>query len=79
MEEHKKVVTLLTSLFEIVSFAYEDAEIAGQIQAALASAGTAIEDMDVLIAATTISANATLVTGNAKHFSRIPNVNVISV
>lgn len=74
-----KVVALLQSLYDIISFSSKEAEIAGQIQAKLATSGTLIEDIDVLIAATAISSNATLITGNLKHFSRIPGLELLTV
>jgi tRNA(fMet)-specific endonuclease VapC len=46
------------------------------IKANLETAGTPLDDMDVLIAATALSHNLTLVTNNEKHFSRIPGVAV---
>ena len=44
------------------------------IKANLETAGTPLDDMDLLIAATALSHNLTLVTNNEKHFSRIPGL-----
>ncbi|OGG29855.1 hypothetical protein A2971_01350 [Candidatus Gottesmanbacteria bacterium RIFCSPLOWO2_01_FULL_46_21] len=41
------------------------------IKAALSKRGVLIEDFDLLIAATAITHNLTLVTANTKHFKRI--------
>ena len=46
------------------------------IRASLETAGTPLDDMDLLIAATALSHNLTLVTNNEKHFSRIPGLSV---
>lgn len=43
----------------------------GEIKADLESQGLRLADADVLIAATAIEFDMTLVTGNTKHFSRI--------
>ena len=46
------------------------------LKADLQSAGTPLDDMDLLIAATALSHNLTLVTNNEKHFSRVPGLAV---
>ncbi len=38
--------------------------------------GQAIDDFDILIAATAIDSNITVVTDNEKHFNRIPNLKI---
>lgn len=64
----------LESLFGIIPFASEEAEIAGQIRSKLSVKGERIGDLDVLIAASAISVQATLLTKNLKHFSRVENL-----
>lgn len=46
------------------------------IRANLETAGTPLDDMDLLIAATALSHNLTLVSNNKKHFSRIAGLSV---
>lgn len=46
------------------------------IRASLDTAGMRLDDMDLLIGATALSHNLTLVTNNEKHFSRIPGLSV---
>ncbi|MFP4207006.1 MAG: type II toxin-antitoxin system VapC family toxin [Spirochaetaceae bacterium] len=48
------------------------------IKADLQVAGTPLDDMDLLIAATSLSHNLTLVTNNDKHFSRIPGLSLVN-
>lgn len=67
---------LLSKLFAIIPFDSKQAEVAGQIRAALSLRGSLIGDLDVLIAAAAISQNATLVTKNPTHFSKIPGLQV---
>ena len=42
----------------------------GDLKAALEKSGTRVDDADIIIAATAICNDATLATGNVKHFSR---------
>jgi tRNA(fMet)-specific endonuclease VapC len=46
----------------------------GDIKADLRKKGLLIEDMDLLIAATAREHDLTLVTNNASHFERIPDL-----
>lgn len=48
-----------------------------RIKVALESKGQRIDNFDLLIAATAISSELTLVTHNTKHFERIPGLTVI--
>ena len=48
----------------------------GQIRAALEEAGTILPDADLQIAATAIYHGPELVTGNVRHFERIPGLRV---
>jgi tRNA(fMet)-specific endonuclease VapC len=50
------------------------ARVYGQVQAKLAGAGTAVADADLQIAATAIYHDLALVTGNLRHFERIPGL-----
>lgn len=46
----------------------------GKIKAELEAKGQRIDDADIIIAATALEGGMTLVTGNTKHFSRIPGL-----
>ena len=48
----------------------------GQIRAQLEEAGNILADADVQIAATAIYHGLELVTGNLRHFSRIPDLRI---
>jgi tRNA(fMet)-specific endonuclease VapC len=56
---------------EILQFDKTSAEIFADSKAKLYKKGKPLADLDLLIACTCISNNATLVTHNTKHFSRI--------
>ena len=50
----------------------------GKIRASLKRAGKLIEDLDILIAATCIAQQLTLITRNYQHFSRISDLTIIN-
>lgn len=51
-------------------------EVFADIKAKMFDKGIRIEDMDLLIAATAIYNELTLVTNNTKHFESIPNLKI---
>ena len=76
-----KVEKRIGSFFSTLSVVYAlDREICktfGCLRSTLNKAGIRIEDIDIFIAATCIAHNASLVTRNIKHFSRIKGLKVI--
>jgi predicted nucleic acid-binding protein len=50
------------------------AKVFGRLRADLYAAGKPLEDADLQIAATAIHHGLALVTGNTKHFQRVPNL-----
>jgi len=48
----------------------------GQVRAQLESAGRPLADADLQIAATALVHDLELVTGNVKHFARVPGLRV---
>lgn len=70
-EETVKKVELFLSPFEVISFGDKAAYEYGTIRLALEISGNPIGPNDLIIAATTIAENATLVTHNVSEFSRV--------
>lgn len=68
---------LLNSI-STLPFDLEASNIAGRIAADLATKGKMLEHMDILTAAIALKYNATLVTRNTRHFSRIQKLSVES-
>jgi len=68
---------LLNSI-STLPFDLEASGIAGRIAADLARKGKMLEHMDILTAAIALKYNATLVTRNIRHFSRIPKLRIES-
>ena len=50
------------------------ARLFGEVKARLATAGQIVADADLFIASIALSRGATLVTGNRKHYERIPGL-----
>ena len=63
-------------LFETIAFDAEDARMAGEIRADLASRGTPIGPYDTLIAGQAAARNLILVTRNLREFERIARLHV---
>ncbi len=55
------------------------AKVFGKIRAHLEEIGTILPDADIQIAATAISHNLELITGNLRHFSRIPDLKLNNI
>lgn len=72
----KAVLNFFTGLSEVYGLDGEIAESFGQIRAELKRGGKVIEDLDILLAATCLAHNLTLVTYNAKHFKRVDNLKI---
>lgn len=70
-EENMRKVELFLSPFECVPFDARCAQAYARIRCDLERAGTPIGPNDLLIAATALAQNATLVTDNVREFERV--------
>jgi tRNA(fMet)-specific endonuclease VapC len=52
------------------------AKVFGRLRAALEAAGTRLDDADLQIAATAVYHGLELVTGNVRHFERVPDLKI---
>ena len=76
--------TKLLKLFEsvllprttILPFAFSAAKKYGEIRSFLEKRGTPLAHADLQIASIALSMNMTLITGNLKHFKRVPQLSV---
>jgi predicted nucleic acid-binding protein len=68
----KRVLPALT----VLSYDVAAARVCGQVRARLESAGRPLADADLQIAATALLHDLELVTGNVKHFRRVPGLRI---
>ncbi len=68
----KRVLPAVT----VLSYDTAAARVYGQIRAQLESAGRSLADADLQIAATALLHDLDLVTGNLRHFGRVPRLRV---
>ena len=69
-------VDIIMRKISIISFDESQSELYGRIRLRLEKAGSAIGDMDILIASAALSIGAILVSHNTKHFSKIKGIKV---
>jgi tRNA(fMet)-specific endonuclease VapC len=71
----KRVLPAVT----VLSYDTAAARVYGQVRARLESAGRPLADADLQIAATALLHDLELVTGNVKHFKRVPGLRISPV
>jgi tRNA(fMet)-specific endonuclease VapC len=64
----------IAEIFPVIKINKGIIEIFGEIKARLENSGKRIDDLDLMIAATSIYMNLALVTNNKKHFERIDDL-----
>ncbi len=67
----EKVLGLFKTFSEVFGTDARISQSFGEIRADLKKKGEVIEDLDILLAATALAENLILVSGNAKHFSKV--------
>ena len=72
---HQAIEGFLSGI-DVLAFDAAAATRFGSIAASLVGAGIPIGQMDTLIASHALSVNATLVTNNLKHFSKVPGLKI---
>ncbi|MDD2235686.1 MAG: type II toxin-antitoxin system VapC family toxin [Kiritimatiellae bacterium] len=72
----KNLSEILLPQVNVVDFDVKAAWVAGQVRACLEKAGRPLSFADIQIAALALSNGLTLITGNLKHFERIPDLKV---
>ena len=75
-EENLKNIKEFLFPFEIVSFEENDTESYSKIRAKLEKEGRIIGPNDLLIAATVLANNGTLITNNVDEFKRVENLKI---
>lgn len=67
-------VNAFCELVTIKDWTEETALIYGKLRASLENAGTPLDSIDLLIAASALAENAVLITNNTEHFSKVPRL-----
>jgi tRNA(fMet)-specific endonuclease VapC len=75
-EKNCSIVYRIAEIFPIVGITRATIEAFTELKVVLDERGERIEDFDLLIAATALSLNYTLVTNNTKHFQRIGGLQI---
>ena len=70
------LIDVVASAVEVAPFDEGAAAEFGRIGSYLAERGTPIGELDVLIAAHAVALRCTLVTNNARHFSKVPGLSL---
>ena len=70
-DKNTSIVYRLAEIFPVVGITRSTIETFTDVKLALEKKGEVIEDFDLLIAATALSLNYTLVTNNVRHFERV--------
>lgn len=73
-ELNRQLVTSFLGTLEILGLDTGSAQIFGEAKALLERKGQRLADADLFIGAIAITHGATIVTGNRKHYQRIPGV-----
>lgn len=73
----KSLVDRFSQILPVVNSTPEIMERFGFEKARLASAGTPVEDADVLIAATALTARCQIASGNIRHFNRFDGLEIL--
>ncbi len=75
-DKRLKQLEEIISIINILDFTAKEAKVAAAIRAQLEKAGTPIGPFDILIGATALANQSTLVTHNIKEFSRIDKLSI---
>lgn len=74
-----RITRLVLPAITVLPYDAAVAERFGRIQGALAKSGKALADADAIIAATAVHHGLVLVTGNTRHFERVPGLRIETV
>lgn len=75
-EKNLAVIRRISELFPMIDISRSIMETFADLKIVLEQTGIPIADLDLLIGASALSMNLTLVTNNIKHFERIPGLHL---
>ncbi len=76
VEKNLETVRAVKDIFPLIDVTAEIIDSFGEIKACMHKIGRAVDDMDLLIAATAFVNKMTLVTHNTRHFEHIPHLSL---
>ena len=78
VDRNLDAIEQLSQTLTVIPFDDDAAKQFGSIKAKLMKAGTLVKDADLMIGATAIVRNMTVVTNNTRHFEKIPDLRIIN-
>ena len=78
IEKNTAIATRVSENFEVINVDKTIIECFGELKANLQKTGAIISDFDLIIGATALSFNLTVVTNNDTHFNKIPGLKVVN-
>ncbi|MEI7946030.1 MAG: type II toxin-antitoxin system VapC family toxin [bacterium] len=78
VNENLAKVRRLADLYPVIDVTRPVMECFGELKASLSSAGTVVDDFDLLIGCTALTLNYSMVTNNIKHYQKIPGLKVVN-
>jgi predicted nucleic acid-binding protein len=78
VENNIKRIKFFLERVQLLDLTPKTTDIFARIKALLRKSGNIIDDFDILIGATAIENNLTLVTDNERHFSRIEKIRMVN-
>jgi predicted nucleic acid-binding protein len=75
----KNIEERVLSSVTVLPYGVATARVYGEIRAHLETEGQSLADADLQIAATALEHDLELVTGNVRHFSRVPGLQIVDV
>ena len=71
-------VKQLENYFPVIDVSLEIMDCFGETKTLLSRSGLTVENFDLLIGCTALTMNCTVVTGNVKHFGKIPGLKIVN-
>jgi tRNA(fMet)-specific endonuclease VapC len=78
LQEREDAVTSILEIVTLINLSEEIVRMFAEIRSGLRRTGRLIGDFDILIGATAVIHDLTLLTRNVRHFERIPHLRILS-
>jgi tRNA(fMet)-specific endonuclease VapC len=78
LQEREDAVTSILEIVTLINLSEEIVRMFAEVRSGLRRTGRLIGDFDILIGATAVIHDLTLLTRNVRHFERIPHLRILS-